>query len=363
MSGELSASMASALRVLWIESGQHTSKSGLAWLRQRMQDFQSAQRHVALIDHAWPPGSGLSSYRDRLRLTDRIDCGVERIVVACVNRLDYPVELIDFLQQTCPEIPLALASDSWWDGRRRTGLPTPGQLSLPWYRWWDGWVDWLEGRSPALFEAAPAAWPVLSSQGAAAATGMRGLIVGNCRQTTAAWALVANTAGHTSECISWQRFQQQFPTQWTRPLPHWVLWDDTCLDTSAVQTDPMPAKRAAAEGGSVSRRDSDGDGAEQGTCAQSDEAAMRIFFACLSQSDEQRTFVANPSQPRLGPHSSAGMLGIVAVGMPRAAWATRLCVSPGGELLVKPSGGQGLMRLLSQAALAGRAAAHSHTVD
>lgn len=352
MSSELSASMAGALRVLWIESGQHTSESGLAWLRQRMQDFQSAQRRVALIDHAWPSGSGPASHRgpashhDRQRLAERIDCGVERIVVACVNRLDYPVELIDFLQQTCPEIPLALASDSWWDGRRRTGLPTPGQLSFPWYRWWDGWVDWLEGRSPTLFEAAPTAWPVLSSQPLAIATTSRGLIVGNCRQTIDAWALIANTAGHTTDCICWQQFQQQFPTQWTQPLPHWVLWDDTSLDTSAVQAEPELSERAASEGGAFSCRDGLGGAAEQGTCAQSDEAAMRIFFACLSQADEQRTHSIDPSQPRLQPRFSDGMLGIVAVSMPRAAWATRLCAAPGRELLVKPTGGQGLMRLL-----------------
>lgn len=344
------ATAARALRVLWIDSREHNSESGLAWLRQRMQEFQFAQRQVGLLDHACPSGSGRPSPRDYQRLIERIDCGVERIVVACANRLDYPVELIDFLQQTCPEIPLVVASDSWWDGRRRTGLATPGHLSLAWYRWWDGWVDWLQGCSPTLFEVAPAPWPILSSQPSAIATGSRGLIVGNCRQTTDAWALVANAAGHSTECISWQQFQQQFPAQWTQPLPHWVLWDDTCLDTAAMQTDPKPSEMAAAEVGSVSRCDREGDGAEQGRCAPSDEAAMRIFFASLSQSGEQRTHVTDPSQLRLGSHSSDGILGIVAVSMPRAAWATRLCASPGGELLVKPSGGQGLMRLLSQAA-------------
>lgn len=350
MSGGVSATATDALRVLWIESGQHTSESGLAWLRQRMQDFQSAQRGVTLIDQAWSPGSGQASLGDRQRLRERVDCGVERIVVACVNRLDYPVELIDFLQHTCPEVPLALASDSWWDGRRRTGLPTPGQLSLPWYRWWDGWVDWLEGRSPTLFEAAPAEWPVLDGQVPAVATGMHGLIVGNCQQTTAAWALVASTAGHTTECISWHRFQAYFSTQWTQPLPHWVLWDDTSLDTIPVHIGPKASKKMAAsrEENNFSRCASDGAG--EGGSADADEAAIQSFFEQLSELSEQRTKTIELSPPQMGASSSVGMLGIVAVSMPRAAWATRLCASPGCELLVKPAGGQGLMRLLSQVA-------------
>ncbi len=339
-----------ALRVLWIESRPHNSASGLAWLRQRVQAFEFSQRQVALLDHAWPSGSGRPSRRDRQRLTERIDCGVERIIVPCVNRLDYPVELVVFLQQTCPEVPLAVASDSWWDGRRRTGLTTPGHLTLAWYRWWDGWVDWLQGCSPTLFEVVPAPWPVLSCQSPAIATASHGLIVGNCRQTTDAWALVANTAGHSTACITWQQFQHQFSTPWSQPLPHWVLWDDTSLDTIPLQASPKPLALAAAEVGFASRSASDGDGAEQGTRAQCDEAAMRIFFEYLSQSVEQRTRVTDPSQPHPTPHGSDGILGIVAVDMPRGDWALRHCASPGRELLGKPSGGQGFMRLLSQAA-------------
>lgn len=383
MSGESAASTAGALRVLWIESGQHTSASGLAWLRQRMQQFQTAQRQVALIDHSWPLGSGQRSHHDCQRLMDRIDCGVERIVVACVNRLDYPVELINFLQQTCPEIPLALASDSWWDGRRRTGLATPGHLSLPWYRWWDGWVDWLQGCSPALFEVAPAPWPMLSSRPPATSAGMRGLIVGNCRQTAEAWALAAATAGHAAACVSWQQFQQQSPTQWSQLLPQWVLWDDTCLDTIPLQA--VPKARA----GRVTPWEKDfgcpnGDGAGEGCCADNDEAAVRSFFERLSQCFTQRALADKPratianidcglsipegsvsafsrgpkddnkklhnARPRpasgLEPSSYDGILGIVAVSMPRAAWAMRQCAPPSRELLVKPSGGQGLARML-----------------
>lgn len=362
MSDACSVPAAAALRVLWIESGQHNSESGLAWLHQRMQEFQFARRQVSLIDHAWPVGSERVSPRDRQWLMERINCGIERIVVACVNRFDYPEELIRFLQQTCPEVPLTVACDSWWDGRRRTGLTTPGHLSLPWYRWWDGWVDWLQGRSPALFEVAPAAWPVLSSPPPVAASSTCGLVVGNCHQTTAAWALVATTAGHGAECISWRSFQQQFPERWSQRPPQWVLWDDTCLDTIPVRTEPQAGNtRMAKLEKDISRLD--GNGLGQGLRRPADADAMRRFFEHLCRSTQAPKHPSDLSQPRSEPHSSGDILGIVAVCMPRAAWAIQLCTAPSRELLVKPSAGQGLKRLLGQVAFASRATVYSHGAE
>lgn len=352
MSNSPAASAVGALRVLWIESGQHNPDSGLAWLHRRMQEF-GAQREITLIGHGWPSEGAQASLHDHQRLTEHINSGVERIVVACVNRLDYPAELIRILQQVCPEVPLAVAYDSWWDGRGRTGLPTPSHLSLAWYRWWDGWVDWLQGSSPALFEVAPASWPVLSSS-SPAAIGSHGIIVGNCRQTTDAWALAASSSGHTAECISWQQFQQQFPARWSHTLPLWVLWDDTCLDTTPAQTDPEATIELAAspENSSIQRRSQHdiqcySDRAEQGAGAHADEAAMRVFFERLSQSTQHSHAPLHPEQPQGESRSSGGILGIVAVGMPRASWAIRLYASPRQELLVKPTGGQGLTRLVS----------------
>ena len=338
MSRAAAASTARPLRVLWIATGQQAfesglSESGLAWLRQRLQQFQCAARPVVVIDHAWPQRSEHSlrsndtprsehSLRsndalpgDRQRLLEIIEAGVERIVVACVNRLDYPAELIQFLQRACPEVPLAVASETWWDGRRRTGLATPGELSLAWYRWWDGWVDWLLGSTASLFEVAPASWQLLSSPPPAAVRKTRGLIVGNCRQSTQAWALAASAGGHAAQCVSWQNFQQQFPAAWATSLPHWVLWDDSCLDRLTRY------------------------------------ASMQLFFELLTAPVRGTPASLQRAAERPEEPSSAAILGILSVSMPRADWALQLNAAPARELLVKPSAGQGLTRLLNQYAL------------
>ncbi|MEO8270487.1 MAG: hypothetical protein ABI557_12260, partial [Aureliella sp.] len=314
------------------------SGNGIAWLRQRMENMQIGQCVPELIDHAWHQLDNSANPDQRQQLLARIDSGIERIVIASVNRLDYPFELIEWLQRVCPEVPLALACDSWWDGWRRTGLKSRLHLSLPWYRWWDGWVDWLQGRTLQLYEPAPVDWCLLTDAPHAHSLATnpplsRGLIVGNCRQTLAAWKLAAEASGYSADSVSEQAYQQQVQDLLKSNdknraafTPQWILWDDSCLDT----TPTVVTGRSNDSSLGVSN--------DSGTCQtnQPDDQAIHKFLEQLP--------TLLPTEPPSD--SSQRILGIVAVSLPRADWALRLCSTPGRELLVKPNSGQGLTRLL-----------------
>jgi hypothetical protein len=142
------------LRVMWLGP----SDGGLGWLRRRLdkpnQGLPPIEVHqITAVD---------------MELLRKIaeGGGVDRIVWACRTRVDYPCEEISFLLRDYPELPLAVAGESWWDGVRRTGLGVLPHLALPWYRWWDGWSVWLEGNAPELFgpcQHSPAPWVRSSS--------------------------------------------------------------------------------------------------------------------------------------------------------------------------------------------------------
>ncbi len=331
------------MRILWIDVGcaadGNNSGDGIAWLRQRIEHLPIGQQNNELIEQVWHRSDFSASLTQRQRLLERIDSGVERIVIASVNRLDYPSGLIELLQHICPEVPLALACDSWWDGWRRTGLRSREHLSLPWYRWWDGWVDWLQGRTPQLYEPAPAEWCLLAdaprARSLAARPPVRGLIVGNCRQTLAAWSLAAAAAGYAADCISEQVYQQRVQsllTPTTEPratfTPQWIMWDDSCLDTAPIATVCSPSQgRAGVCSPNALRITSN---------AQAEDRKLDVFFEQLP--------ILRPTE--LPADCSERMLGIVAISLPRGDWAQRLCSASGRELLVKPNSGQGLTRLL-----------------
>ena len=243
------------LRCLWLGE----ASGGLEWLQWRMTAPSPA------------PPTGAKS-RVSLERLPKIDpaavagCwaggGIDRLIVGCAHRAAYPLETLRHLQAEYPDIPLAVACDSWWDGARRTGLVELPQLALPWYRWWDGWSIWLEGSQPELLGAAPPAsfpWvmrcsrpggpggyehanptqqlPPLSS----AAPPPAGMIIGNCRATISSWQMIAQAEGHRVELLSARQFRRQLSSAQAQPA--WILWDDSCLDTSsrelATAVDPL----------------------------------------------------------------------------------------------------------------------------
>ncbi|MCA9132804.1 MAG: hypothetical protein KDA45_06605 [Planctomycetales bacterium] len=294
------------------------SGRGLGWLQQRIAVHRfreptapGAERRVALV-HASPR-------LDVTALDFVCRAGVDRVVLACGERMAYPAAEVDWMMHNAAEVPWVLATDNWWDGARRTGIGPREHWILPWHAWWDGWTDWLSGRggrwlSPwgaSAAEVVPADELLfLCGRQTGFATGeMRGLIVANCRQTGEAWQLAAQSVGASAEVVSAERFRRLSPGQGSRgqgradargvgrqPL-RWVLWDDTCLQTSAAC----------------------------GPIAEDSSGQQQVFFSSLRG-------------------WQAAAVGIAAVTMPRdECWQEAATAQ---EFIVKPNSGQALMRIL-----------------
>ena len=202
-----------------------SSSDGLAWLRERCHS----------LDHMLTDETLSIASLDAL-----CDQHPQRLIVAIENRLSYPEAEIHHLQRTWPEVPFALALASWFDGSRRTGIGTVSHLSLPWYRWWDGWKPWLSGSQAELLNPWPRVLPPAPRQQTTSSSST-GLIISNCVQTGEAWkvALAGTSADQirvaTVQVLTLAEFQSQLASPLSTP-PDWILWDDSSLDTSIGST-------------------------------------------------------------------------------------------------------------------------------
>jgi hypothetical protein len=199
-----------------------TRADGLGWLSQRCGAVDSLE----VTD-------GIS--------TEAIDaiCNLHprRLILSIENRLDYPLAEIGHLQRNWPEVPWVLAVGSWFDGARRTGMGATSHLSLPWYRWWDGWRPWLSGSNAELLNP----WPKaalsccaanVSLMGAMEFSRAIGLIVCNCPQTAEGWRAGLNCDSARAKSLTMGEFQSML-SQASSQAADWILWDDSCLDTFA----------------------------------------------------------------------------------------------------------------------------------
>lgn len=200
---------ASLLRCLWLGP----IDGGLNWLYHRITDYLAGRE-----------ASGIRRYEFDIsedELVAAVDSGLERIVIGCNERLDYPRAQVEWLSHNYPEIPLAIATDCWWEGARRTGLAQPDgrQRFYPWHRWWDNWVTWLEGDplSGSLSEAARA-------EVARCPDRCGGLIVADDRQIGLAWEQQAQVVGASAILCTPRRLPEPGPA----PKFGWILWDDSC---------------------------------------------------------------------------------------------------------------------------------------
>jgi hypothetical protein len=153
-----------------------------------------------------------------------------RLILAVENRLAYPLAEIQHLQRNWPEIPLALAVGTWFDGSRRTGIGVTCHLSLPWYRWWDGWQPWLSVGNAELLNSWPKAAIRRAAHRAGGSSGVAGIVLSNCQQTAEGWRIGLGCAPESSRWLRLAEFQTRF-SQADLPAPDWILWDDSCLDT------------------------------------------------------------------------------------------------------------------------------------
>ncbi len=237
------------LKVLWLGP----TSNGLGWLHARISSFRLSSLAVVEVSASTQGAIAGTSAEVAAQLRPLVEAGAERLIMACCNRLDYPQEAIEWLNVHAPELPLALATDTWWDGARRTGLGGRTHLTLPWHRWWDGWCDWLDATSGDWF--GPCVQPAtlgMERRRVAAGVGgrqgqegtpSRGVVVANCRQTAEAWCMVARQTGGEAQWRSaagWHEAIQLGADFETRHSPKryseidWLLWDDSCLTTAGT---------------------------------------------------------------------------------------------------------------------------------
>jgi hypothetical protein len=217
------------LNCIWV--GPTTG--GLGWLREQMLAWQFDGRTLSIVHE--------STLFEPAAVEKAVCAGIDRIVLSCSERMNYPAEAVSSLLQAYPEVPLAVATDNWWDGSRRTGLGTVDHLLLPWYRWWDSWVDWLAARSAGLFGPCQLPTPLPQRRRAVVAlppapthgSTLPGYVVANCRQTAQAWMGVAQALGCQVTAMSSAAFRSHLFDRHREKASAWVLWDDSCLDTAS----------------------------------------------------------------------------------------------------------------------------------
>ena len=164
----------------------------------------------------------------------------DRLIIADENRYDYSHQLIHDLHRQSGIVPWGVVTGLWQAGSRRTGLGLTTYWQMPWYRWWDGWCDWLfpEFARSAAFcgsQYDPLILPIDLAASASTITrpaesrsNSQILIVAACAATGAGWQLSAHRAGWHATCVHPQRLDEALG--WAECVPHLIVWDDSCWD-------------------------------------------------------------------------------------------------------------------------------------
>ncbi|MEM7558652.1 MAG: hypothetical protein AAF394_05985 [Planctomycetota bacterium] len=116
-----------SLKIGWIS--QQTSGSGSEYSGKNEVDW--LKRQLSMVSHevveiSWQDLSASAS--------------LDRIVAFCESRIDMP-EILENLADCF--VPSAIATSSWHLGAGRTGLRETTTPTIPWYRFWDAWLNWL----------------------------------------------------------------------------------------------------------------------------------------------------------------------------------------------------------------------------
>lgn len=129
------------------------------WLKQRLQCYGSAATDGSAANARDAEAESLpvevqvvQGTFDQLRSVLQFN-SVDRLIVAMVNRWQYPALELRQLSMDFPEIPVALCLGDLWMGWKRTGaghLQVMTHHCIPWYRWCDAWLPWLRGDEAVL---------------------------------------------------------------------------------------------------------------------------------------------------------------------------------------------------------------------
>ena len=236
-----------SLKIAWLGP----QAGALAWLAERLSASVSTGNFQTFRAPSLPVNGiqgGAGGQSPQALFDELVASQFNRLVLACPTRIDYPFTWIKALQADYPDLPFAVATDSWWDGSRRTGIGESGHTLLPWYRWWDGWFEWISGENPAISSPLPhPSEPYLpTSRIPRLEQAPAGMIVSNCQATGEAWSMAAQQLGAPARRLSLRSFQQRHASAalQTGAAPptadiRWVLWDDSCLNLGDDEHDAL----------------------------------------------------------------------------------------------------------------------------
>ena len=260
-----------AKKIIWYGS----TVGGFEWLHERTQKWCQANANRVV----WLQGEK-SDNCDELIAIAATD--TYRIIMACKNRWDFPQRAIEQLNKMVPEVPLSMAVSDWWLGWRRTGIGHFGPLPiicLPWFRWWDGWTQWLSGDCAAMMGPFPSSIPKtqlcgqelvkdrdltpwkrlgnLHSIDSVAQQRNRVLVVGGCAAAMQSWQrLLSDTRrpvlyGHAT--LSKENVLMELMKDEKEELhsQDWILWDDSRLCT--VRSPEVSLRQATSELSALAR--------------------------------------------------------------------------------------------------------------
>lgn len=213
------------LNVVWWGSTENEYQ----WLIQRIQDYQPQRSsHVQLEIVSGP----LESLLEKLHSQT-----TDRLIVAKQNRWEYPATEIQQLSSEFPEVPIALCLGDYWLGWKRTGaghLTSLPHLSLPWFRWWDAWIHWLEADDESKFGPFPTDRPgaifqfpkLLTSEHTQHNSQGEGWIFCNDMALLEAWQFALGDQFRHYRDIGLATNETLHDQK-----PAWIVWDDSCMPT------------------------------------------------------------------------------------------------------------------------------------
>ena len=158
--------------------------------------------------------------------SDNFRTDVQRIVVACENRVSFPDELLATLTKTHADIPIVLAFGEWWEGGRRTSLIQPPAQAFNWHQLYEQWLPWLAGSSTRLLEICTSIYPAteLTTQNNRAENA-RAMVITSRSDLSQSYKLALENQGHQTSCYS---FSSLVPLD-VDLAAQVVVWDDSCL--------------------------------------------------------------------------------------------------------------------------------------
>lgn len=212
------------LNVVWWGSTENEYQ----WLIQRISAYQPQASSGVQLEIVSGP---LESLLEKLNSQT-----TDRLIIAKQNRWEYSASEMQQLASDFPEVPVALCLGDYWLGWKRTGaahLTSLPHLSLPWFRWWDAWIHWLEADDESKFGPFPIDRPgaifqfpkILNQQDDPNSKSL-GWIFCSDMALVEAWKFALGDQFRHYRDISLATNETSHDE-----TPAWIVWDDSCMPT------------------------------------------------------------------------------------------------------------------------------------